>query len=95
MDDFLAAVGLVVKSLGNTADYNVAHSEDATRRLMRVWYQNNIPVENLEEAEAVIREATVKFGREMDTKLAEFAHRDRQPGKTYARAGLGAYYFQD
>lgn len=95
MDDFLAAIGLVIRSLGSTADFNVAHAEDATRRLMRVWYQNNIPVEKMQAAEELIREATVKFGREIDTKLSALADRNRQPGRKYARAGLGAYYFQD
>lgn len=95
MDDFLAAIGLVIRSLGSTADFNVAHAEDATRRLMRVWYQNNIPVEKMQAAEELIREATVKFGREIDTKLSALADRNRQPGRKYVRAGLGAYYFQD
>lgn len=94
-DDFLPAVGMVVSRLSNTADYNVAHAQGAERRLMRVWYQNNIPLEKLEEAQALIKENTVRFGRQMDTELAKLAHRDRQPGQEYGRAGLGAFYFED
>lgn len=94
-EDFLEATADVIRALGNTADYNVSHLDDGKRRLARVWYQNNIPLENLEEAQALIRETTVNFGREMDARLAKLAHRDRQAGRKYGRAGLGAFYFQD
>ncbi|MBW3567868.1 MAG: hypothetical protein KY410_07930, partial [Proteobacteria bacterium] len=59
------------------------------------WYQNNVPEARLPEAQAMIQEAAIRFGREMDAKLATLTHRDRQPGEKYARAGLGAFYFQD
>lgn len=94
-EDFLSAGALVMSALGSTADFNVANAQTDQRRLMRVWYQNNIPVERLEEAQALIREGTVKFARQLDGELAKLAHRERIPGKTYSRAGLGAFYFQD
>lgn len=94
-EDFLPAIGLVLSSLGNTADFNVAHQRDAARRLMRVWYQNNIPLENLSAVKEMLRESTVRFGRQMDTEMARFAHRDRKPGVRYVRAGLGSFFFQD
>lgn len=94
-EDFLATVGLVMKAIGGTADFNVAHLQSTERRLMRVWYQNNVPLDKLPEAQALIRETTIQFGREMDAKLAKLAHRDRQPGQEYSRAGLGAFYFED
>jgi len=93
-EDFLPAVGLVMSSLGSTADFNVTNEDGADRRLMRVWYQNNIPLENLPEAQRLIQESTIKFGRELDAQLAKLAHRDRQPGKEYKRAGMGGFYFE-
>lgn len=94
-EDFLPAIGLVLSALGSTADYNVAHQREPNRRLMRVWYQNNIPVEQLPAVKEMLREAAIRFGRQMDSEMAKVAHRDRQPGRQYVRAGLGSFFFQD
>lgn len=94
-DDYLSTVSLVMKTLGSSADFNVANPNANNGRMMRVWYQNNVPEARLPEAQAMIQEAAIRFGREMDAKLATLTHRDRQPGEKYARAGLGAFYFQD
>lgn len=94
-EDFLPAISLVLNSLGNTADFNIANEQSADRRLMRVWYQRNIPVERLAEAQTLIQESAIQFGRQLDTELVKLSHRERLPNQEYVRAGLGAFYFQD
>ncbi|HEX6928700.1 MAG TPA: DUF6502 family protein [Gammaproteobacteria bacterium] len=93
-EDFLPAIGMVLSSLGDTADFNIANQGKRERHLMRVWYQNNIPAEHLAEVEEMIREASVRLGRQLDSDISKLAHRERQPGKTYVRAGMGAFFFQ-
>ncbi len=93
-EDFLPAIGLVLGSLGDTADFNVANQDASDRRLMRVWYQNNIPVDRLEEVEALIRESAVRFGRQMDADISKLAHGERRSGVTYVRAGMGSFFFR-
>ncbi|HEX6929497.1 MAG TPA: DUF6502 family protein, partial [Gammaproteobacteria bacterium] len=94
-EDYLSTVSAVMKALGATADFNVAYPNSKNGRMMRVWYQHNVPVSRLPEAQALIQEAAIRLGRQMDAELAKLAHRDRQPGVEYSRAGLGAFYFQD
>lgn len=94
-EDYLGTVAAVMRALGGSADFNVANPNAADGRMMRIWYQNNIPVERLPEAQAMIQEAAIQFGREMDARLATLAHRDRLPNQEYARAGLGEFYFQE
>lgn len=95
IEDFLSAASLIIGALGDTTDFNTANSEKEDRRLMRAWYQRNIPQENLAAAQRLIHESTVAHGRKLDAELARFAHKTRDPGKTYVRAGLGAFYFED
>ncbi len=94
-DDYLSTVSLVMNALGGSADFNVAHAETSERRLMRIWFQNNIPLENLADAQQLIQESTIRFGRQLDAELVQFAHRERLPGKKYVRAGMGGFYFQE
>lgn len=94
-DDYLSTVSLVMNALGGSADFNVAHADTPERRLMRIWFQNNIPLEHLADAQQLIQESTIRFGRQLDAELARMAHRERLPGKEYVRAGLGGFYFQE
>jgi len=93
-EDFISAAGLIMGALGDTTDFNTAQLESGQRRLMRAWYQNNIPIEKLPEATALITENAVRFGRHLDNELARLAHRERRPGQIYKRVGLGAFYFE-
>lgn len=95
IEDFLSAASLIIGALGDTTDFNTANSDKEDRRLMRAWYQRNIPRENLPAAQRLIQQSTVDFGRRLDAELAKFAHKKRDPAKTYVRAGLGAFYFED
>lgn len=93
--DYLSAGALMIGALGDTMDFNTAHAQSPERRLMRVWYQRNIPASRVPEAEALIRESTVTFGRSLDAELQKIAHRDRKSDEKYVRTGLGTFYFQD
>lgn len=94
-EDYLSAASLIMRGLGDTMDFNTANANQPGRRLMRAWYQRNIPVSRLAEAKALIEESTVQFGRQLDADLARLSHRERKPDEEYVRAGLGAFYFQD
>lgn len=94
-EDFLAAGGLVISALTSTADFNVANAQTSERRLMRIWYQRNVPVEHVAEAKSLVQEAMVRTGREVDAELAKLSHRTPVEGRDYRRVGLGGFYFED
>lgn len=95
IEDFLSAASLIIGALGDTTDFNTANSDKDERRLMRAWYQRNIPEENLAAAQRLVQESTIAYGRKLDAELAQLAHKKRDPDKTYVRAGLGAFYFEE
>lgn len=94
-EDFLAAGGLVISALTGTADFNVANAQGSERRLMRIWYQNNVPAENVAEAKSLVQETMIRTGREVDNQLTRLSHRQRQHGTKYCRVGLGGFYLED
>lgn len=94
-EDFLAAGGLVISALSGTADFNVANAQGSERRLMRIWYQNNVPLENVADAKSLVQEAMVRTGRDVDAQLAKLSHRQPVKGVEYRRLGLGGFYFED
>lgn len=94
-DEYLSTVSLVVNALGGSADYNVANAHSAPGRMMRVWFQHNVPVEQQVEAQTMIQEESIKFGRRIDAELAKMAHRERLENREYVKLGMGAFYFQE
>ncbi|HEX7046988.1 MAG TPA: DUF6502 family protein [Gammaproteobacteria bacterium] len=94
-DEYLETVRRVMAALGSSADFNVTYPNAPDGRMMRIWFQNNIPAERLDEARKLIQDSTIRFGRQMDAELANMAHRERLPGQEYVRTGLGGFFFQD
>lgn len=94
-DEYLETVSRVMSALGSSADFNVMNPNSRDGRMMRIWFQSNIPRERFEEARQLIQDATIRFGRQIDGQLAAMAHRERIPGHEYVRTGLGGFFFQD
>lgn len=94
-EEQLNAAGLGIKRVAETVDFNLAHVLTSERRLQRVWYQCNVPLENVAEARRIITEDAVQAGRAIDQKVARIAHPRRIDGRRYADVGVGMYYYED
>lgn len=94
-DDLLNTVGFSIRSLCETIEYNLTNHNSPDRKLQRLWIQQHIPVEALDEVKVIVREAAIKTGRAVDGDIAKLSHAEPALGRTYVQAGIGIYYFED
>lgn len=94
-EEALRIAGFAMQRLGETLDFNVSHVMGSERRLQRVWWQHNIPVEKVGDAKQLISEHAVEAGRMLDQALARMAHAKERPGQEYREVGIGMYYFEE
>lgn len=90
-DEELDFIGIMLGNALGTAEFDLRPCIEA-RQLFREWYQAYVPEERLADAKSLIREETMEFGRRLDERLAELAHRAPKANTRYRRVGLGAYY---
>lgn len=90
-DGEIEIIGLLLKSALGTAEYDLRPGV-TDKRFFREWYQTYVPEDRVAEAKAMIRDETMVFGRHLDERLAELAHRSAKANTAYRRVGFGAYY---
>jgi len=86
-------IGIMLRDVLDTAEFDL-RPDTRSYRLFREWYQQYVPSEHIGQAQAVIREETMAFGRKLEERLADLAHRAPKANTEYRRVGLGAYYFE-
>lgn len=92
-DEEMEFIGIMLGDALDTAEFDL-RPDSPDRRLFREWYQVYVPADRVTEAEAVLREEILAFGRAMEERLADLAHRGPKANTEYRRVGLGAYYFE-
>lgn len=92
-EDLLMVGAYAAQRLVETVDYNLAQHDLSERRIQRLWWQVNVPEERSSEAMQYLKDALVKFGREVDARLAEFGDSKMQPGRKYSEIGFGVNAF--
>lgn len=85
-------LGIMLSDAIGTAEFDLRPG--TSRRFFHEWYQSYVPVERTGEAQIIIREETMAFGRKVDERLADLAHRAPKANVEYRRVGLGAFFFE-
>lgn len=95
-EEHVEIVGICAHDLLDTVEYNLRQDVDPSdRRLLREWFQRDIPEDQVEEAKALIRKRTMEFGAKLDEELSELADRRRREHVQYRRVGLGVFQVEE
>lgn len=92
-EDALALSAYMLQKHGETVDHNLTHPDIGDRKLHRIWWQSQVPLEKVPEVERLIREAGARYGREIDQLIASYAAAERREGVEYAEVGFTGFCY--
>jgi len=92
-------IGNQLSDLGSTINFNLANAETGDSRLERYVVHENVPVELIDEFQALATQRSQEILEELDLWLTEKTQAgtgENQPTNgTHLRTGLGVYFFKN